>query len=91
MLEAEGFIMKYPVAGKARIGYCLTEKGVTTIPIVIEMAIWGVSQNNTDIKKDLSAALAKDKKGVIKRLVSKHIETYKLHKSNIDQPLKAVK
>jgi len=82
MLEEQGLLMKYPVAGKARVGYCLTEKGVTIIPIVIEMALWGVSQNNSDLKKELTAALRKDKAGVIRQLTSQHIQLYRLHKSN---------
>jgi len=81
MLDEEGFIMKYPVAGKARIGYCLTEKGVTIIPVVIEMALWGASQNTSDLKKELTTALRKDKTGVIKQLSREHMQFYSLHKS----------
>ena len=84
MLEEEGFIMKYPVAGRARIGYCLTERGVTIIPIVIEMALWGASQIKSDLKKELTVALRKDKAGVIKQLTSKHLQIYRLHKSNAE-------
>ena len=84
MLEEEGFIMKYPVAGRARIGYCLTERGVSIIPIVIEMALWGASQTKSDLKKELTAALRKDKAGVIKQLTSKHLQIYRLHKSNAE-------
>lgn len=82
MLEEEGFIMKYPVAGKARTGYCLTEKGTTIIPIVVELALWGVSQHNNNLQKELTAALRKDKAGVIKELSSKHLQLYRAHKSN---------
>lgn len=82
MLEEEGFIMKYPVAGKARTGYCLTEKGVTIIPIMIEMALWGASRNNSNLKKELTVALQKDKAGVIKQLTTKHIQIYRQHKAN---------
>ncbi len=84
MLEEEGFIMKYPVAGRARIGYCLTEKGVTIIPIVIEMALWGASQTKSDLKRELATALRKDKAGVIKQLTSKQTQIYRLHKSDAE-------
>jgi DNA-binding HxlR family transcriptional regulator len=86
MLEAEGFVMKYPVHSKARIAYCLTDKGISLIPIVIEMALWGVSQNNIEIKKELTAALKKNKEDVLKNLASKHMEIYESRKaSSIDQ------
>lgn len=81
MLEEEGFIIKYPVAGKARTGYCLTEKGITIIPIVIEMAIWGVAQHSNNLKKELTVALRKDKASVIKQLTLKQLQIYRSHKS----------
>lgn len=80
MLESEGFIMKYPVPGKPRVAYCLTERGVGLIPIIMEMAIWGVSENNTEIKKELTAALKKDKTGVLSALSNKHLEIYEQRK-----------
>ena len=83
MLETEGFIMKYPVPGKARIAYCLTEKGVSLIPIVIEMAIWGREHNHTEIKKELTAAIAKDKVGLISGLAAKHIKIYRSRKADM--------
>jgi len=88
MLESEGFIMKYPVPGKARVAYCLTERGVRLIPIIMEMAIWGVSENNTEIKKELTAALKTDKAGVLSALANKHLEIYEQRKgSRIDPDL----
>jgi len=84
MLESEGFIMKYPVAGKARTGYCLTVKGVGLIPVVIEMALWGASQNINGYKKELGVALKKDKAGVIKQLASKFTKRYRFINDNMD-------
>lgn len=91
MLESEGFIMKYPVPGKARVAYCLTERSVGLIPIIMEMAIWGMSENNTEIKKELTAALKTDKAGVLSALANKHLEIYEQRKgARIDPDLISV-
>lgn len=79
MLENEGFIMKYPVPGKARIGYCLTERGVTLIPIIVELSQWGASQNeqnNSENRREFATALKKNKPGLIRKLTDKHLEIY---------------
>lgn len=86
MLENEGFIMKYPVPGKPRVAYCLTEKGVGVIPIVMEMALWGVSENPTEIKKELTAALKNDKAGVLSELAKNNLEIYEQRKKSRIEP-----
>jgi DNA-binding HxlR family transcriptional regulator len=80
MLEAENFIMKYAVPGKARIGYCLTAKGVGLIPIILELAIWGAGQIKSTVKKELTAAIKKDKSAVIRKLAEKHLDIFNLRK-----------
>ncbi|QTE37606.1 helix-turn-helix domain-containing protein [Mucilaginibacter gossypii] len=86
MLETEGFIMKYPVPGKARVAYCLAERGIALIPIIMEMAIWGVSENNTEIKKELTAALKNDKEAVLSGLAKKHLAMYEQRKESRIEP-----
>lgn len=84
MLENEGFILKYPVPGKARIGYCLTERGVTLIPIIVELSQWGAGQNehnNNENRKEFAAALKKNKPGLIRKLTDKHLEIYASNKA----------
>ena len=84
MLENEGFILKYPVPGKARIGYCLTERGVTLIPIIVELSQWGAGQNeqnNSENRKEFAAALKKNKPGLIRKLTDKHLEIYASNKA----------
>jgi len=44
-LEAEGFVFKHYVPGKARVGYSLTEKGISLVPLITEYIKWGISQN----------------------------------------------
>lgn len=67
MLEAEGFILKYPLEGKQRAGYCLTKKGIDLLPIITEIALWGAKYSGTQAKRELIAALRRNKEGVIKR------------------------
>jgi len=69
MLETEGYLFKFPVQGKARTGYCLTEKGIALIPIVIEMLLFGVAQGFGN-RPGLEKQLKKDKAGVIKKLAA---------------------
>ena len=83
LLEQEGFIAKYPVSGKARIGYCLTERGISLIPLVIELAIWGSVQSGTVVKPDLALAIQKNKTGVVEGLMSQHRTFYHAHQSSL--------
>lgn len=43
-LTAEDIIFKHPVAGKARVGYSLTQKGISLVPLIHELWKWGYSQ-----------------------------------------------
>lgn len=71
MLEAEGFIFRYPLDGKVRTGYCLTRKAIELIPIIVEMLLWGVKYGQTNPRREQINALKKDKEGVIDRLTEK--------------------
>ncbi|GAA4154899.1 hypothetical protein GCM10022217_12480 [Chryseobacterium ginsenosidimutans] len=85
MLEAEGFIVKYPVPGKARVGYCLTEEGISLIPVVIEMSMWGAARNINGYRKELGIELRKDKAKVIKQLTTKFTKKYKSVMKSLEQ------
>ncbi|WP_306350538.1 winged helix-turn-helix transcriptional regulator [Flavobacterium sp. '19STA2R22 D10 B1'] len=74
MLEAQGFVLKYPVKNKMRYGYCLTERGISLIPIILEMAVWGISQEVLGSNPELSIQLKDDKAGVIDFLVQRSKE-----------------
>ena len=82
-LEQEGFVARYSVPGKARIGYCLTQRGVSLLPVVIELAIWGSVQSGTSVKPELGEAIGKNKSGVIQRLMSQHLTFYQAHQSSL--------
>lgn len=77
MLEAEGYIFKYQVEGKARVAYCLTDKSIGLIPIIIEMSLWGAAQNKHGYRKELAARLKKDKQAVIRQLGAQLAQKYK--------------
>ncbi len=76
-LEAEGLVIKYPLEGKVRSGYCLTKKGISLIPIIIEMSLWGAYYGKTNPKKEFGAAIKKDKGEVIKNLTDNLTQKYK--------------
>ncbi|MGV0996707.1 winged helix-turn-helix transcriptional regulator [Empedobacter falsenii] len=44
-LECAELIFKHKVSGKARVGYTLTEKGISLLPLVMEFVKWGNLQN----------------------------------------------
>lgn len=68
MLEKYGFVIKYPLAGKARTGYCLTEKGISLIPVVIELAIWGSNFEVTEDTLNVAPKIEKGKDAYIQQL-----------------------
>lgn len=75
MLEKHGFIIKYPLAGKARTGYCLTEKGISLIPVVIELALWGSHFDSTEDTLNISPKIESGKEAYINQL-KKELTTY---------------
>lgn len=68
MLEKYGFIVKYPLAGKARTGYCLTEKGISLIPVIIELALWGSNFDSTEDTLNISPKIESGKDAYINQL-----------------------
>lgn len=80
MLEKYGFVIKYPLAGKARTGYCLTEKGISLIPIVIELAIWGSDSECTEDTLNVAPKIEKGKDAYIQQLKKKLTATLEAKK-----------
>lgn len=76
-LESNGFIYKYPLEGKSRAGYCVTEKGIGLVPVIIEMSLWGSAQLKNGYPKEFSAQVKKDKESVIKKLTTSLTKKYK--------------
>jgi DNA-binding HxlR family transcriptional regulator len=69
MLETNGFVTKnaYP-ENRSRFIYQLTEKGISLLPIIIEMNIWGAKSDSFEGNKELLSLLKKDKEKTIKEL-----------------------
>jgi DNA-binding HxlR family transcriptional regulator len=58
MLEAQGLLTKAVAADKkSKFPYRLTEKGVATIPIVLELLLWGAKHCATIVAPSLLAEL----------------------------------
>ncbi len=50
-MESNGFIEKLNIPRKSRVGYWLTDKGISLIPILVEIAIWGIEYSLDDSEK----------------------------------------
>jgi DNA-binding HxlR family transcriptional regulator len=67
MLVLNGFITKTASAeNKAKFVYNLTEKGISLLPVVIEMSIWGSKNNPFATNTELLSLLKKDKEKTIR-------------------------
>ena len=67
MLESQGIISKtVSTINKSKFIYCLTEKGIDLLPLIMELAAWGAKYSPAGGNKDLLKALKKDRKGTIK-------------------------
>ncbi|TDE15454.1 winged helix-turn-helix transcriptional regulator [Dyadobacter psychrotolerans] len=68
-LSANGFITKGESAQtKSKFVYALTEKGISLLPVLVEMNIWGTGNNPEATSTDLAKVLKKDKEKAIKEL-----------------------
>lgn len=68
MLESQKMVEKH-VAGdkKSKFTYILTEKSISLIPIIIELAIWGRANLPTEIEPDLVIELESNHEETIKK------------------------
>ncbi|MEJ5055112.1 winged helix-turn-helix transcriptional regulator [Sphingobacterium sp. MYb382] len=80
-LEASGFIFKHYVAGKARVGYSLTERGISLLPMVMEFLKWGVSQGFLGVDPAGMRYSATNSTKVIKKTTAKLLEKLALQRA----------
>lgn len=67
MLQSQGLISKkVSPANKSKFVYNLTEKGITLLPLIMEMTTWGAMYGPAQGNKELLKALKKDRKGTVK-------------------------
>lgn len=68
MLEAQGLLTKAVAADKkSKFTYRLTEKGVDTIPIIVEFVLWGAKHCPTIVDAGLLAELQAGKDAAIEK------------------------
>ena len=69
MLETYGFATKQVAADKkSKFVYRLTEKGISLVPVILEIGLWGTTFNPPGLNPSLLNALQQDKEGTIKRI-----------------------
>jgi DNA-binding HxlR family transcriptional regulator len=70
-LASEGIVHKLvsPV-NRSRFVYCLTEKGIDLIPLLLELIVWGAKYSPDGGNEELLRQLSKDRKGTIKGLAT---------------------
>jgi DNA-binding HxlR family transcriptional regulator len=72
LLESEKFITKkVSPANKKSFVYRLTDKGITLIPLIMEITLWGSAFNPKGGNKELLKKLKKDKEGVVAEFTTK--------------------
>ena len=69
MLETNGFVTKQVAADKkSKFVYRLTEKGISLVPIILEIGLWGSTYNPPGLSPKLHHALQQDKEGAIRTI-----------------------
>lgn len=69
MLETYGFVTKQVAADKkSKFVYRLTEKGISLVPVLMEIGLWGTRFNPPGLNPTLLDALQQDKEGTIARI-----------------------
>lgn len=65
-LEAHGLLTKAVAADKkSKFTYRLTEKGVDSVPLIVELVLWGVKHCPTIVEPGLLAELQADKDAAV--------------------------
>ncbi|MGI4874591.1 MAG: winged helix-turn-helix transcriptional regulator [Janthinobacterium lividum] len=68
LLEAQGLLTKAVAADKkSKFTYRLTEKGVATVPLLVELIRWGATQCSTLVDPSLLAELARGKDAAVEK------------------------
>jgi DNA-binding HxlR family transcriptional regulator len=71
-LETYGFVTKQTATDKkSKLIYRITEKGITLVPMIMEMIIWGSQFNAYSPYEELLQALQTDKQSVINKYQEK--------------------
>jgi DNA-binding HxlR family transcriptional regulator len=66
-LESQEFVTKsVSEVNKSKFVYTLTEKGISLLPIIMEIILWGSDFSPAGANKELLKQLKKDRKGTIK-------------------------
>ena len=72
MLETYGFVTKQVAADKkSKFVYRLTEKGISLVPVILEIGLWGSTFNPPGMNPVLLEALQRDREGTIKTIQEK--------------------
>ena len=72
MLETYGFITKQVATDKkSKFLYSLTEKGISLVPVMLEISLWGSSFNPPGLNSPLLNALKQDKEATIHSIQEK--------------------
>jgi len=72
MLESHGFVTKGIAPDKkSKFVYSLTEKGISLVPVILEISLWGSQFNPPGLNNELMNKLHKDRNGTIKAIQSK--------------------
>ena len=68
VLESQGLLTKAVAADKkSKFTYRLTEKGVDTIPIIVELVLWGAKHCPTIVAPGLLAELQSEKDAAVEK------------------------
>jgi DNA-binding HxlR family transcriptional regulator len=68
ILESQQFVEKQVATDKkSKFNYILTEKGISLVPIILELAIWGLSYFPPEMDPDLIIELESDREKTIEK------------------------
>lgn len=72
MLEQYGFVTKQVGTDKkSKFTYTLTEKGISLVPIVMEIGLWGSQFHPPGMGQELVEGMQKDRTGTIQKIQDK--------------------
>lgn len=71
MLESNGFIIKQIANKKSKFTYTLTEKGISLVPVILELGLWGSQFHPPGLSENLIIALKNDREGTIQSMKDK--------------------